>query len=98
MTIYMIIEISIKNENLYSQYIDQVPKIVEKYGGKYLVRGGKVTSISSNWNPERIIVVEFDTIDQLQKCFKSPEYLELAPLREKSTISKAIAVEGCAID
>ncbi len=91
----MIIEIRIKEENLYSQYIEKVPEIVKKYGGKYLVRGGKVTSISGNWNPERIVVVEFDTIGQLQKCFKSPEYLELAPLREQSTDSKAIIVVGC---
>jgi uncharacterized protein (DUF1330 family) len=96
MAVYLIIEIQIKNRTLYSQYVEKVPEIIEKYGGRYLVRGGKVTPfLSGNWNPERIILIEFDSAEQIKNCFQSPEYLELAPLREQSTISKAIIVEGC---
>ncbi len=95
MTLYMIIEIEIKDQELYSEYVHKVYDIITQYGGKYLVRGGEITPISNNWNPERIIIVEFHNKDQMQKCFQSPEYLEIAPLREKSTISKAITVEGC---
>jgi uncharacterized protein (DUF1330 family) len=95
MSVYMIAEITIKNSELYSRYAEQVPQVVDKYGGRYLTRGGKVMPLSSNWNPERIILLEFETIEQLQKCFESPEYLEIAPLREQSTISKSIVVEGC---
>jgi uncharacterized protein (DUF1330 family) len=95
MSVYMIIEITIKNRELYSRYVAQVPEVVDKYGGRYLIRGGKVTPLSGNWNPERVILIEFETVEQLQKCFESPEYLEIAPLREQSTISKSIVVEGC---
>ena len=77
MSVYMIIEIEIKNPEPYSKYIEKVPEIIDKYGGRYLIRGGKVTPLSDNWNPERIILVEFETVEQLQKCFRSPEYLEL---------------------
>jgi uncharacterized protein (DUF1330 family) len=94
MPAYLILEIEIKNKKLYSKYIERVPEIIEKYGGRYLVRGGKVTPVSGNWNPERIVVIEFDTVEQVQKCFQSPEYREIAPLREQSTISKSIIVEG----
>ncbi len=37
-----------------------------KYGGRYLTRGGKITPITGNWNPEKIVVVEFEAIEQLQ--------------------------------
>jgi uncharacterized protein (DUF1330 family) len=94
MSVYMIIEIKVKNNLLYSTYVEKVPKVVGKYGGRYLVRGGQVTPVSGNWNPERIILLEFETMGQLQKCFESPEYLELAPLREESTLSRSIIVEG----
>ena len=90
----MIIEIKIKNRELYSQYMEKVPEIVEKYGGRYLIRGGKVTALSGHWNPERMIVIAFETVEQLQRCFSSPEYLELAPLREQSAVSKSIIVDG----
>jgi uncharacterized protein (DUF1330 family) len=90
----MIIEIGIKNRELYASYVEKVPAVIEKHGGRYLVRGGKITPLSGDWKPERMIVIEFATIEQLQKCFQSKEYLELAPLREQSTASRSIIVEG----
>ena len=86
----MIIEIAVKDNEAYSRYLKKVPSIIKKYGGKYLARGGKVTSITGNWNPERIVVIEFANMQKLQECFQSPEYAQIAPLRKNSTISKAI--------
>lgn len=94
MACYLVIEIKVLNSDLYSQYVQNVPEVVSKYGGRYLARGGEVTPITGNWNPERVILIEFDSIDQVQRCFQSSEYLELAPLREKSTRSRAIIVQG----
>jgi uncharacterized protein (DUF1330 family) len=51
--------------------------------------------VAGNWNPERVILIEFDSLERVQACFRSPEYLQLAPLRERSTMSRAIVVEGC---
>jgi len=90
----MIVEVEITNNEMYSEYVEKVPEIISRYGGRYLVRGGKVTSLTGNWNPEKIILIEFETIEHLQRCFESAEYLEIAPLREQSTNSKAIILEG----
>jgi uncharacterized protein (DUF1330 family) len=95
MSVYMIVEIEVKNSELYSQYVERVPAVVKKHGGRYLARGGQVTPLSGNWNPDRLILLEFENLEQLQRCFASSEYLELAPLREQSTLSKSIVVEGC---
>ncbi len=94
MAVFLIIEIEVSEPGMYSEYVRRVPEIIEKHGGRYLVRGGKVTPLSGNWNPERIIVVEFETVEQIRSCLGSPEYLELAPLRERSTASRAIIVDG----
>ncbi len=94
MSAYLILELVIMNKEIYAQYIEKAPAIIKKFGGRYLVRGGKVTLFSGNWNPERIVVIEFATMEQLQRCFNSSEYRKIAPLREQSTISKAIVVEG----
>ncbi len=94
MSVYMIIDVAVKNRELYGQYVEQVRAIVEQHGGRYLVRGGSVTPLSGNWNPERIVLIEFETMQQLQGCFQSPEYLALAPLREQSTSGRSIVVEG----
>jgi uncharacterized protein (DUF1330 family) len=95
MPVYLIIEITITDPEMYSRYVGKVFDIVSGYGGRYLARGGKITPLSGNWQPQRIILIEFDTAEQVEKCFGSAEYLELAPLREQSTTSRAIIVDGC---
>ena len=74
MSVYMIIQSSVKNEEKYNQYITQVSPIVEKYGGCYHVRGENIRSLGS-WNPERVIVIEFQSEDQIQNsgiCCRCP--------------------------
>ena len=95
MSVYMIVEIHVIEPQEYSQYVDGVRDIIERHGGRYLARGGKVVPLAGNWNPERIILIEFDNLHSVQTCLQSPEYRELAPLRENSTTSRAIIVEGC---
>lgn len=97
MSFFMIIQSKIKDAEQYNQYIDQVSSIVKKYGGHYHVRGENIQSLG-NWKPERIIVIEFQTVNQIQNWLKSPEYASVAPLREKGAETEAIIVEGCKKD
>jgi uncharacterized protein (DUF1330 family) len=95
MSVYLIVEIEIEDENLYSRYVEGVADVVHGHGGRYLARGGSVTPVSGGWVPERVVLIEFDTAEQVERCFSSPEYARLAPLRERSTKSRAIVVQGC---
>jgi uncharacterized protein (DUF1330 family) len=97
MSVYFIVEIKTKNENkgAYAEYIKEVRPLVEKYEGRYLSRGGKITPVFGDWNPERIIIIEFPSARNVEEWLSSPEYKEIAVLRESSTITKAIIVEGC---
>ena len=94
MSVCIIIEITILNRELYSKYVEKVPEIMKKYGGKYLIRGGEIIPISGNRGPERTILIEFDTLEKLKDCFSSEEYLAIEPLREKSTNTKSVTVNG----
>jgi len=93
MSFYMIIQSTIKDSEKYNQYIAQVSAIVEKYGGRYRVRGENILSLG-DWKPERVIVIEFQNEDQIQKWLTSPEYAAIAPLREEGADAQAIIVEG----
>ncbi len=92
--VYLIAEIKIEDQVTYAEYADKVPAIVKKYGGEYLVRGGKVSSMAGGWDPQRIIVIKFASKEHLKKCFSSKEYLAIMPLRESSTMSRAAIAEG----
>jgi len=97
LSVYFIVEIKTKNrsKDTYEKYIKKVRFIVEKYKGRYLSRGGKVTPIFGNWDPERIILIEFPSAEYVGRWLNSPEYKKIAGLREQSTITKAIMVDGC---
>lgn len=82
-----------KDKKDYLQYINAVKPIVSKYHGRYIVRSEKITALSTEWSPNRVIIIEFDTREQLEMCFSSEEYKQIAILRENSVDSKAIIIE-----
>lgn len=92
MAVYFIVEIKVNDKETYAQYIENVRPIVEKYGGRYIIRGERVIPIFGNWKPERIIVIEFPSVKDVKRWLNSPEYKEIASLREQSTLTKAILV------
>jgi uncharacterized protein (DUF1330 family) len=94
MPVYLILDIAVVDQDVYEEYVARVPAVVEQYGGRYLVRTGDVATMAGDWQPERIVVVEFDSSDQVQEFYASAEFQKLAPLREQSTNSRAILVEG----
>lgn len=101
--VLMILEITVHVPTMYEQYRIDVAPLIKKYGGKYLVRSGgvafdndpgtKVTPVEGNWNPDRIIIVHWDSVEQLQKFSKSPEYLEVAEIRKRSATTRSIIVK-----
>lgn len=95
MPVYVVIEINVLNEEMYSLYIDKVAPIVKNYGGRYLVRGGQITPLGGGWCPERMILLEFESKERVRDWLQSPEYAEIAPLRENATESRAVILEGC---
>ena len=94
MPVYQIVDLDIHNPELYARYVNSVADIVRLYCGRYLVRGGKVIQMNGDWHPQRLVVIEFENIEKLSQCYASPEYREIAPLREQSSRSNSIVVEG----
>jgi uncharacterized protein (DUF1330 family) len=98
MPVYLIIEISVHDPELYGEYTVQVLPLVERYGGRYLVRGNEVYPVTGDWRPERLVMVRFETMDLVHDLLTSPEYQALVPLRERATSSRAVIAEGFTYD
>ena len=94
MSAYVIAEIEITDPAAYEDYRKQVPGVIAKYGGKYVVRGGKVEPMEGGWSPKRLAVVEFPSLQQALKWYRSPEYAPLIKTRQKAARGKLIIVEG----
>ena len=94
MAAYVIGEIDVTDPAAYDEYRRQVLATVTKYGGKFLVRGGRIDALEGGWSPRRVVVLEFASMEQAQKWYRSPEYAPLIKLRQKASKGKLIAVEG----
>jgi uncharacterized protein (DUF1330 family) len=91
---YLILDIHVEDPEEYAAYRERSPATLEAYGGRYLVRGGALEVVEGDWNPERVVVVEFPSVERAHEWYSSPEYQEIAPLRHRSAPSNAVLVEG----
>jgi len=91
---YVVAEVEVTDSAVYEEYRKLVPATVAKYGGKYLVRGGAVERKEGGWEPKRLVVLEFASMDQARKWYASPEYAPALALRLKAARSKVLLVEG----
>jgi len=94
MAAYLIGEIEVTDPATYEDYRKQVASTVTKYGGRFVVRGGKIQTLEGGWSPKRIVVLEFPSLEQAQKWYRSSEYAPLIALRQRASRGKLILVEG----
>jgi uncharacterized protein (DUF1330 family) len=94
MAAYFIVELEVTDSGAFEEYRKQVPATIEKYGGRYVVRGGKSETLEGDWHPKRVVVLEFPSVEQAKRWYGSPEYKPLLALRLKSSRGKLILVEG----
>ena len=83
-----------KGRGAYEAYIRQVKPIVESYGGRYLVRTENLSALSEERRPDRVIVIRFDSRQQLDACFSSEAYQAIMSKRTGSVDGRAVIAEG----
>lgn len=94
MAAYVIADIEVENAAAYETYKKDVGATVAKFDGRFLVRGGAVTSHEGGWEPSRVVVLEFPDMARLEAWYNSAEYKPLLELRLAATTGRLIAVEG----
>jgi uncharacterized protein (DUF1330 family) len=94
MPAYIIVEIDIHDPTGYGEYKKLAGATVEKYGGKYIVRGGKAEVLEGEWIPKRIVVLQFESTDRAKQWLNCEEYREPRKMRHRTAKTNMILVEG----
>lgn len=94
MPAYVIVDISITDPETYSDYKNLAPAAVALYGGKYLARGGPSETLEGDWQPGRLVILEFPSVDEAKNWLNSPEYAPARALRHQAADSRMVVVEG----
>ena len=94
MPAYLISQIEVHDPKGYEEYRRLVGASLAKYGGKFVVRGGKIEVLEGDWAPKRIVVCEFESAERAREWYHSPEYRPAMDVRQKTASAQIIVVHG----
>lgn len=94
MKAYVIVDVTITDPSRYEQYKKLTPASLEPFGGKFIVRGGHAERLEGDWQPGRIVVVEFPSVKKAREWWSSEGYAPAKALRQSSSVTQMIVVEG----
>jgi uncharacterized protein (DUF1330 family) len=94
MPAYVIVETDINDPEQYDRYRAASPDAVAAGGGRFVARGGELAVLEGDWNPKRLVILEFEDLEAAKRWYTSPEYTEAKKLREGAARLNMVAVEG----
>jgi uncharacterized protein (DUF1330 family) len=94
MPAYVIVETNITDPEQYDQYKDASPSAVAAGGGRFLVRGGELAVLEGDWQPSRLVMLEFEDLAAAKRWYESEVYQKAKQLREGAAHMRMVAVQG----
>jgi uncharacterized protein (DUF1330 family) len=91
---YLIANIEVTEPAKFEEYRQKVAPLIAQFGGRYLVRGGEVRRLEGNLPIQRLVVLEFPTVDAALRFYESSEYQPLLKIRLASTRSDLVLAQG----
>ena len=94
MAAYVIVEVTITDPVEYEDYKNLTPAAIAAYDGRFVVRGAQTISLEGDWHPERIVVLEFPSVERAKEWWSSDIYTTAKTIRQRAATTKMIVVEG----
>jgi uncharacterized protein (DUF1330 family) len=94
MPTYIIVETDITDPEQYEQYKAASPGAIAAGGGRFIVRGGELAVLEGDWQPSRLVVLEFPDLEAAKAFYDSEEYTAARKLRAGAANLNMVAVEG----
>jgi uncharacterized protein (DUF1330 family) len=94
MSAYVIAKVKVTDWDRYKEYLKLTPATLEKFGGRFIARGGQIVTLEGPEITERIVLIEFSSLERAKEWYHSKEYGEAKKEREGSATASFIAIEG----
>ena len=94
MKAYVIVDVTIKDPARYEDYKKLTPGSLVPFDGKFVVRGGTAETLEGDWQPGRIVVLEFPSIEKAKAWWSSEGYAPAKAIRQSASVTQMILVEG----
>ena len=94
MPAYVIADVTVTDPATMEEYRTHVPATLAKYGGRFVVRGGAHQTVEGDWKPDRLVILEFPSMEQARRWYDSEEYRAPKAMRLKAGRTNLVMVEG----
>jgi uncharacterized protein (DUF1330 family) len=94
MPAYVVAQVEVLDPERFRVYQQLATASVEKFGGRFVVRGGSLLKLEGDWDPTRVVVVEFPSLERIERWYRSPEYVAAIEARKGAAVFRMIGVEG----
>ena len=94
MKAYIIVDVTIINPDRYAEYKKLTPASLIPFDGKFVVRGGEAQTLEGTWEPGRVVVLEFPSMERAKAWWASAGYAPAKAIRQSASITQMIVVEG----
>ncbi|MFD3000351.1 DUF1330 domain-containing protein [Pontibacter toksunensis] len=94
MAAYVIVEVEVTDPATYEEYKKLTPATIAAYDGRFIVRGGQYETLEGDWKPNRMVMLEFPSVERAKEWWSSPEYTEAKTIRHRAANTKMIVLEG----
>jgi uncharacterized protein (DUF1330 family) len=91
---YVIVQVDVSNPTQYGEYMKLSPGIIEKFGGRFIARGGRSETLEGTPAKGRVVIVEFPSYERAQEFYKSAEYQAAKQVRAGAATAQFVLVEG----
>ncbi|HVT65472.1 MAG TPA: DUF1330 domain-containing protein [Mycobacteriales bacterium] len=96
MTAYVVLDVDIQDPDRYQEFMAQAAPALEAAGGRYLVRGGVHRVYEGDWEPRRLVVLDFPSLRDWERFYFGETYQKLKRIRDEASTGRLVAVEGVA--
>lgn len=94
MAVYVIANVTVTDPERYAAYSAGVPASLAPYGGTFLARGGAVEVKEGSWQPRRLVIIQFESMERFRAWYEGPEYAAIKPIRQQAAESDLVVVQG----
>ena len=92
---YLVAALDVRDPEAYAPYREQVPGIIARHGGRYLVRGGDFQVLEGDAPFSRLVVVEFPSVGAARAFYDDPDYRRIIHHRTGNSNGTLVIAEGC---
>jgi uncharacterized protein (DUF1330 family) len=94
MPAYVIAHVDVKDPVRYEDYRKRVKPTIDKFGGRFLARGGATEVLEGKWDPKRLVIVEFPSVEHARQWWNSEEYAPVRAMRQAASEGTLVLIEG----